>query len=783
MFFRRGSVLPLSLFFFISSISLLAWGDSQSGVIPNWLQQRWQEADQAYQQGDYDRAAQITSEILGLRPGDADAMALEWKIIAKKKEETNQLARQSTSQRQEERFKKEEAKKLAVQYMKEKKKEEEQRVEQQKWQEREKEGIQRNHLDRGKKLLKKGELQSALAEFQQVVEIDSSTPLAGLAHRFRDLVQKKLEEIASRKREERERPKAKRSSQPRPVKSRELISMAWEAQKTKQYAQAQELLQQALTIDPLNKVAQKRLEQLKAEEYREEIRKLEEEQLLFDQKRDLEESKMLLDVAKAHELPPEPRWKKEIPPKEKIASLDSRTRKKLREVVSADFEDVELKDVIEFLSRSTGTNIILAKKLQEKEHKVTARFKQLPLEDVLNFLAKGHHLVYRVESEAVWMTSEEDIKDEPVETRIYFLNQGLGVFPKFTSASGGSTELGQGSSVSEVKTIKDILEEAIPFSGDAKLVTDERTGAMIVSNTPANLELLEKLLRSLDQFPIQVLIEARFVEINATDLEELGTELQMTGDMGLRKSKSVIRGDRGRLQNFVQFSKGSGVNFADFSRGTEGLNLTYQGILTYPEFDMVIHAIQEKETAKTLSAPRVTTLNNQTASIEIVDQFIYPTRYEVELIQFDINGDGDFNDAGETEFANVPKDFVTRDVGIIMKVTPSVGAEGKSMTLTLLPEVSSSSGNFTFTGGVTIPKFTSRQLQTSVFVNEGETIVMGGLIKEVSTTKVTKIPLLGDIPLLGKVFQRRSESAERRNLLIFVTPKVLRKQEPLAKNS
>ncbi|GEM_PF-5254840 len=767
MFLPRGRTALYACLFLVPA---LAWGESQGNGAPAWLRDRWQEANEAYQKGNYDRAAAITAGLLKLHPDDADALSLEWQIVDRKKDDSPTQLKQ-------------EAKKIAAEHAKEKKKIIAEEKQQKQWQVREKEGIQRRHLERGKKFLKKGEFSDALAEFQQVIEIDSSTPLAGLGRRYRDLAQKKLENIASRKREEQEKPKAKKPSQPQPVKSSELISMAWQAKKMKQYAEAKTLLHQALAMDPLNKVAQKRLEQLEAEEYQEEIEKLEKEQLLLDEKRDLEESKMLLDVAKAHELPPEPRWKKVILSEEKTSSLESPVRKKLKELVSADFEDVEIKDVIEFLSKSTGANIILAKKLQEKENKITARFKQLPLEDVLSFLTKSHHLIYRVESEAVWITSEEDIKDEPVETRIYFLNQGLGIFPKFTSTSGGSTELGQGSSVSEVKTIKDILEEAIPFSGDAKLVIDERTGAMIVSNTPANLGLLEKLLESLDQFPIQVLIEARFVEINATDLEELGAELQLTGDFGLRKSKSTIRGEGGKLQNLTQFSKGSGVNFTDFSRASEGFNLTYQGILTYPEFDMVIHAIQEKETAKTLSAPRVTTLNNQTASIEIVDQFIYPTRYEVELIQFDINGDGDFNDAGETEFANVPKDFVTRDVGIMMKVTPSVGAGGQSMTLTLLPEVSSSSGNFTFTGGVTIPKFTSRQLQTSVFVNQGETIVMGGLIKEVSTTKVTKVPLLGNIPLLGKIFQRRSESAERRNLLIFVTPKVLSRQEPLAKDS
>jgi len=196
--------------------------------------------------------------------------------------------------------------------------------------------------------------------------------------------------------------------------------------------------------------------------------------------------------------------------------------------------------------------------------------------------------------------------------------------------------------------------------------------------------------------------------------------------------------------------------------------------LTTPQFETVLHALEENKKIKTLSSPRITTLNNQLATIKVVDEWIYPTRYEYEIVQFDLNGDGDFNDAGETTYKNVPKDFLRRDVGILLKVIPAVGADRKTITLSLIPEVSEATADgFSYTGDVKLPKFTSRNLSTTVVVNSGDTVVLGGLIKESRTKTVTKVPILSDIPAIGGLFKKNSDIVERKNLLIFVTAKIL----------
>ncbi|MBU4312844.1 MAG: hypothetical protein KJ706_09030 [Candidatus Omnitrophica bacterium] len=499
--------------------------------------------------------------------------------------------------------------------------------------------------------------------------------------------------------------------------------------------------------------------------------KLKMEENALKRAREIVEENMLLEVAKKHIVPEEKFAKLEttnkITPLVKVPEI----RKRLKIPISVNFEDVELDYVLDFLSDATGVNIIPSSEIDMETKKVTIKIKNMPLEEALRYILKAQELIYRIEEDAVWVATKEELDNEQVETRVYFLNQGIGRFAEFTgtfdedSGRTGSTE---------VKTVKDILENAVDWPKDSKLTMDNRTGALIISNIPSNLEVVENLIYNLDVTPKQVLIEARFLEVKVTDADELGVEWKLNSDWGTKQNNEK--------QNLHGFASSSGVDFADFSNKDYGFNLTYQGILSHPQFQAILHAFQQKQNVKTLSSPRITTLNNQTATIEVIDEFIYPTRYEVSLVQYDINGDGDFNDGGETEWANIPQDFVTRDVGILLHVKPSVGVDNKTITLALTPEVSeqdSTTSSYSYSGSVSIPNFKTRNLSTSIIVQSGETVVMGGLISESNTNTKTKVPFLGDLPLVGGLFRKNSESVERRNLLIFVTATVLDETEEI----
>lgn len=438
---------------------------------------------------------------------------------------------------------------------------------------------------------------------------------------------------------------------------------------------------------------------------------------------------------------------------------------KLNIPVNMNFQSVDVANILEYLAETTDTNIVMSSSVTEGKKEVNIKIKDMTLEDALRYVLKSAGLTYRIDKNVIWIATPQEIDNEQMETKIFALKKGKGAFTKFTSTTTGGVGLGSAADVSDETTLKDILQKAVSWPSGSRLVMDERLSALIVTNTPYNLEIIDKILSKIDVEPIQVLIETRFLEVTVTDLAELGIDWELNSDLPIDKTGvGIVQG----------VADDSGTSFTDTTRQTEGFNLTYQGVLTKPQFQFVLHALEESQKVKTLSAPRVTTLDNQMATMKVVDEWIYPTRYEFQIVQNDVNGDGDFNDANETQYKNVPADFVKRDVGILLRVTPSVGMDDETITLTLIPEVSEgTAGYFSYTGDVTLPLFTSRNLSTSVVVSNGDTVVLGGLIRETQTKVETKVPILGDLPWLGVLFRKETDTTVRKNLLIFVTASIL----------
>ncbi len=524
------------------------------------------------------------------------------------------------------------------------------------------------------------------------------------------------------------------------------------------YDRAIELLQRALAQDPKQPQAQKLLEQVQMAKLKEDERKL-------TANIQLDERSMINEVLKAQVLP-------EAKPVNFIAPLapaapEQVIAQALQQPISLDFHDVPLGDVLEFIADAANISIIPSPQLDLKTRHVTLKVADLPIETTLKYLVKGQSLVYRVDRGAVLIASTEEFANEPMQTRVFFLRNGLGPFALETSAV-------ESNPIMQLQSIKELVEHSVSQPPSSKLVIDERSGALIATNTAENLAQISQLLSRLDVTPTQVLIEARFLEVNMTELEQVGMESVLNGRLDFDK-RNTSDGTAGTGQ---AVARASGFKFPALSRESEGLNLTLQGVLTGTQFEAALHLLEESKKTKTLSSPRITALNNRTAQIRVIEEFNYPTRYEVSLIQFDINGDGDFDDAGETEFANVPKDLQKRDVGILLNVTPSVGKDLRTITLVLAPEVSNFSQFRDLGGGVSVPEFTSSQLTTSVAIEDGQTVVLGGLMKDSTSDSMVKVPVLGDIPLVGGLFRQKESSSSRKNLLIFITAKILASRGP-----
>jgi general secretion pathway protein D len=222
-------------------------------------------------------------------------------------------------------------------------------------------------------------------------------------------------------------------------------------------------------------------------------------------------------------------------------------------------------------------------------------------------------------------------------------------------------------------------------------------------------------------------------------------------------------------------------------QGTKGAIASISSVLTNPELTMILHLLQQNGNADLLSAPKVTTRSGAEASIRVVTEYIYPTSFEVNGGQIGNNttGAGGNNANIVQETTVTPQDFATREVGVLLTVLPEVSPDGNMINLTMQPQVVTEPTWYQY--GSTVrradgsemalnmpqPFFHVRSLNTSISIYDGATVVMGGLITEDLRKINDKIPILGDIPLLGTLFRSKSERSIKKNLLIFVTAKLV----------
>lgn len=219
------------------------------------------------------------------------------------------------------------------------------------------------------------------------------------------------------------------------------------------------------------------------------------------------------------------------------------------------------------------------------------------------------------------------------------------------------------------------------------------------------------------------------------------------------------------------------------------------------DVSMILHMLSQQSDTDLLSAPKVTVSPDQEAIMKVVTEYIYPSEFNVQISQQGTSGGGYGTSGGTGEPVAIvePQNFTMREVGVILQVIPKLSEDGQMITLSLRPQVVSEPvwKNYgtklpktvyttdPITGLVGVPQteyvelpmeqpfFNVRSVETQLTINNGATVVMGGLITEARTTIEDKIPLLGDIPYLGRLFRSRAEKTNKRNLLIFVTARTI----------
>ena len=461
-------------------------------------------------------------------------------------------------------------------------------------------------------------------------------------------------------------------------------------------------------------------------------------------------------------------------------------------VISEEFDGAEAKP--------RGVNIVLVDPANGNPP-VSLTLRNLSLRRVLDFITESVGYQYEVQADAVVVRPGGE--QSALDTAFFPVSRAtvLRMTGKPTAPAGAGPAAPATGSEAEGQGIRSFLQlagvsfEAVPGS---TLAFDG--SQLIVTQTPRNLERIRNILRRYIEVR-QVEIEAKFMEVQAGALEELGVNWGLTTKETQRNAAQAtyLTGNRSLNEAFrnsttSQEIKITGQDPIDVSAPIipGGVNLgagaaplaTVQGILGEFNVEAVVRALSQKSGTELLSAPKLTVLSGNPATITVAQELRYPQSYGQVQSQVGTGSASGGGSAGVTVTAGTPQEFTTRNVGVELRVTPTVEEDDNSISLDLNPRVTEFEGFVEYGGqsvaissGTTVtvpsgfyqPIFAVRELTTRVTLWDGATLIMGGLTREDVRKTNDKVPVIGNVPVLGRLFRSDGESAQKRNLLIFVT--------------
>jgi Flp pilus assembly secretin CpaC/tetratricopeptide (TPR) repeat protein len=474
-----------------------------------------------------------------------------------------------------------------------------------------------------------------------------------------------------------------------------------------------------------------------------------------------------------------------------------------------------------------GINIVLKAPADSPEAnaRITLSLNDIPLRAAIDYVAKAANLKLKIEPYAVAVVPQSEPTDVLI-TKEYKVPPGfitsLPAAPPAVPGPGAQPVApGSQPAIQARSGAREFLEaQGVTFPQGASANFIASTSKLIVKNTQANLDLIDTLVETqMTAPPSQVEIESKFLEVTQTNLKEMGFDW-LLGQFALPFGSGVYgsggtQGAQALGANSFPFLNpgstapiGSNPITAGNRSGTTAITanavdgllfatpagpapalLSVAGIFTNPQFQVVLRALNQQKGVDLVSAPKVTTKSGQRATIQIVREFRYPTEYD--LPQVTQTAGSVFTPATPT----TPTSFETKPVGITLEVEPTVGPDGYTIDLILSPRVVEFDGFINYGSPirtvVTVvgfginndflvteniinkPVFSTREVTTEVTVYDGQTVVIGGLMREDIQKTEDKVPILGDVPLAGRLFRTSADQHIKRNLIMFVTASLL----------
>ena len=383
------------------------------------------------------------------------------------------------------------------------------------------------------------------------------------------------------------------------------------------------------------------------------------------------------------------------------------------ELISLDVQGADINTVLRTLSEFSGRNIVTNK---EVKGAVSVRLKNVPWRNALEMILRTQGLSYIEEQGILRVATSTELQNEEIDKQTAERKKEdlLPLVVKRVKVD-----------FANAAELKQSLEKMLTRRGHIE--GDQRTNSLLITDIQEKTDSAERLAHELDSMTPQVEIIAKMVDVDASVSRQLGIIWSLNDlDIGKQNVDENVEVNAPILDAIGSLRIGA--------------------VRDYATLDATLQALETKNQANIISNPRITTVNNREASILVGK--------EIPLIVQDEAGNP------VTEL---------KKIGVTLKVTPHINSESE-VTLDLHPEVSDLASQATVQGGVII---NTTQADTRVIVKNGETAVIGGLIRENTSSVRTGVPILQNIPLLGYFFRSTIDVKTKRELLIFITPRIV----------
>jgi len=476
-----------------------------------------------------------------------------------------------------------------------------------------------------------------------------------------------------------------------------------------------------------------------------------------------------------------------------------------RDTLSVDFPEEDVRNILRNVADLFELNIIIPEALQGK---ASIKLRDVSWRQIFQSVLSPINYTYIEEGNIIKIVSNDSLQIEPVSTEVFIINyaQAAALLP----------------------TLSTLVDATI-----GKIVVDTRSNSLVITERPTRMNRIRPIIEQLDRATDQVMIETKFVEVTDRDVKNIGVNwsslsgysvaagpLQGTFDRnrgqtgsngftnnngntgtttnsttagvannntagqtsGSTTSGSVTStngtptststtGSSGGITSNNTSTTTSGVTSGVTTGNTNAFNLlqsltntdstarTLSTVFSADEFKLVLSALQSQNSTKLVSNPTVVTLNNSQATI-LIGQ-----KYPIATPNITAGGAGGASNT-------ITYSITEKDIGIKLEVLPQVNARG-FIKLTVKPTVSSISGTVTIPQGAEYPIVSTREASTSISLKDGYTMGIGGLIQATDSKGETKVPILGSIPGIGRLFRSDTKNLESSNLIIFITAKTV----------